>query len=1085
MIIHQAIYGYKRGHTLIASSLKNTEFLNSKLYPHTDNSPSLSGIYFDKYYAFLKIMTDTEASRSGTVCTHALIIEKRQIEIINNLEALFKYFINKTDIEQNDLDALNIEDNKLINFTVNQNIDISAAISSLINNAKTTVYAGNNEFEQLIVQLWGVFLPSMRNQFKFRFSSSPTDIDGKNYSIVNTKEEFAARWSSFPLIKFNEFVNPKSLSEYLLLHDPKANEFKNFITRLTIFPQSPNNLKQIEDCFNFYYKALVAKDAQLFDIAVGKIAQLVPEKEKANELKDEIFNEYLAKLSDSEINLIKSARNINFDAFSNGLEKVTEAIKIWLNANIEPETKIEIKDISVFLELAFIKENPTWWKNTIIEYIKKLFQKLNFHLVSFIYQIWNVNSKLIDSFQPFILDNSENEKLFVSEFKIENKESITAIRSFSKSNNWFILHAITLIKLYPPEKAIKEQLAFEKGTSGIDTLSKIIENKTFIEISLNNPDNRLHHIAGNLCANKPELLNELDLTIYNWQNIWVYALHHNNNFKSGVENPFNQLSILFDLLIEEKQVNTILLELFSKSEYANIFNYRRRANVWQYLGNNVKEEFLKATANHFIVVIEQQIEIKDFELELKQYILGTQFSNLVLSSNRYSCKKKILFLQKTNKLTELELNKVITNNITSISKDEALFIGNFINKKGWKNSAKLIRDIKWRNNNLQSAWNICKNQVGWFNDLFTFSRNKDYFNKYENDKIIKNPNNSNMPQIFISYNHKDQSIALKIKKKLEEASFDVIIDKEAMKAGEDIKQFIEKCISESGITISLVSTNSLLSAWVAMETNFSRYDEKIRGRYFIPCNIDNEFFKRDFTDLALDKIEDELKDINSKIVNRIEKDRQIKDLSTEKERFEELKHKLPAIIDELKGSLCIDLSDDKFDEGINKVIDDIKHFHNKSNSSEIINSDEHNELKNLIIDFRNETNKNFKEVLSGVNEIQVDLQTVYIQLINKIENQNLEVTEKIYQVFYELEKDSALAVSEIVFDCLDKLEDIEQDVKLIIPTLKKSDNWKTKIKFAVPLLTLFGVNISFEHEFKGNEIIKSVGKKLKTIIKKA
>jgi hypothetical protein len=72
--------------------------------------------------------------------------------------------------------------------------------------------------------------------------------------------------------------------------------------------------------------------------------------------------------------------------------------------------------------------------------------------------------------------------------------------------------------------------------------------------------------------------------------------------------------------------------------------------------------------------------------------------------------------------------------------------------------------------------------------------------------------------VFISYNHHDIEIANKLKEKLTAADINVVIDSERMQAGEDIKEFIEKCVRETGTTISLISKNSLLSAWVAMES---------------------------------------------------------------------------------------------------------------------------------------------------------------------------------------------------------------------------------------------------------------------------
>ena len=182
---------------------------------------------------------------------------------------------------------------------------------------------------------------------------------------------------------------------------------------------------------------------------------------------------------------------------------------------------------------------------------------------------------------------------------------------------------------------------------------------------------------------------------------------------------------------------------------------------------------------------------------------------------------------------------------------------------------------------------------------------------------------STIPKVFISYNHKDQEVALKIKDKLESFGIKVIIDVEAMGTGENISGFIAKCIKESGITLSLISANSLMSAWVAMETIWSRYDETLRHRYFMPCNIDDSFFKIAFTDQALDVIDEKILEVSDTMAYRLTKGRGIEDLTGEHTRLKRLNVELPSIIGRLKNSLCVSLIDDHFDSGMEKVIKDI------------------------------------------------------------------------------------------------------------------------------------------------------------------
>lgn len=215
------------------------------------------------------------------------------------------------------------------------------------------------------------------------------------------------------------------------------------------------------------------------------------------------------------------------------------------------------------------------------------------------------------------------------------------------------------------------------------------------------------------------------------------------------------------------------------------------------------------------------------------------------------------------------------------------------------------------------------------------------------------------PEIFISYNHNDQVIALKIKSDLEKEGFKVIIDVEKMRSGEGIEQFIFSCIEKSNVTLSLVSSNSLLSAWVAMETIISKVDENLRSRYFIPCYIDTDFFKRDFVDTALDKIEAEILEIDNLMKSRIDKRRGMEDLDKERTRYKKLENNLPEIVGKLKNSLCRDLTEDNYEKNIKKIIDELKNKSALKQTSNLLKqyeednigliSDEALILKNIII----------------------------------------------------------------------------------------------------------------------------------------
>jgi hypothetical protein len=183
-------------------------------------------------------------------------------------------------------------------------------------------------------------------------------------------------------------------------------------------------------------------------------------------------------------------------------------------------------------------------------------------------------------------------------------------------------------------------------------------------------------------------------------------------------------------------------------------------------------------------------------------------------------------------------------------------------------------------------------------------------------------NTTKTKSVFISYNHHDIEIANKLKDKLTAANINVVIDSKSMGAGEDIKEFIEKCVRETGATISLISTNSLLSAWVAMESINTFYHEKTdTTKKFIACFITDDFFKRDFTDQALDHVDGEIKQIQELVTTRMQKNRSIRDLQNELTRMTELRNNMDEIIRRLRESLCVDIRDEKLESNFNKITD--------------------------------------------------------------------------------------------------------------------------------------------------------------------
>ena len=200
-------------------------------------------------------------------------------------------------------------------------------------------------------------------------------------------------------------------------------------------------------------------------------------------------------------------------------------------------------------------------------------------------------------------------------------------------------------------------------------------------------------------------------------------------------------------------------------------------------------------------------------------------------------------------------------------------------------------------------------------------RKKLYLKKTANDTVGLSAVD---PKVFISYNHNDSKVALRIKAALEKASIEVIIDKEDMMAGTEIKNFIEKSIRDSTVTVSLVSNKSLKSAWVAFETIDTFFLEKYQNKRFIACYLDDDFFQTDYTLKTVTEIEAQITS-NQKLIPEYQKKMiDTRDLNNQNSRLLALRNNLDGIVGRLRDSLCLDVRGELFNESMQKLIQAIE-----------------------------------------------------------------------------------------------------------------------------------------------------------------
>ena len=177
--------------------------------------------------------------------------------------------------------------------------------------------------------------------------------------------------------------------------------------------------------------------------------------------------------------------------------------------------------------------------------------------------------------------------------------------------------------------------------------------------------------------------------------------------------------------------------------------------------------------------------------------------------------------------------------------------------------------------------------------------------------------------IFISYTHDDAPTALRLRDALRQRGIRVIIDVDvdAVHAGEDIATFIARAVRESAITFTLVSSESLLSGWVADEGCMTLFAERLgEVRRYVAGFLDEAFLDLGFQLRATETIDARLREIDALAAHHAKKGIDSASLDATRQRLYALRANLGTILARLRAAATLDLREPRFTESVEKLV---------------------------------------------------------------------------------------------------------------------------------------------------------------------
>ena len=610
IIIHQAIFGEKNGaHSFLQSTLNNNDLFEN-VSRHTDLSSYppygikwqafISSFCFQNYYILMKTYPDEKTDRRAMVFSHILLINKNDLDNINNLRLLIDIF--PLDFDKNiKLDILKFDSDLFIkNNSFNDN-RINKVINGLVNN-KLIIWDGYNNFEEMISYIWNNLWGNARSSFLFTFSFIPDNIQDKNYNIICSLNS-SERWKEAIIVKeLDDFNLSTEVEFYLKGEYEKSKNFEDLINKLEKLP----NIKHLYLLDRFIKLQKDKTDTSIIT-KVRIISIISKDINKELDLKNSILKEFIDAINNFSLKNIISIKNITIESF-NGYEKhISDSIGIWCQNNIFSIERNKENNFTELIKYCFSDNEYNWWKEPIknslsekIRYWKKEYAQIIWIWITKDIGVLNFIDKVIDT--HIII-----EKDLISYYpNYLDKEYKLKIIEFVKNKKWLLFHSIIVSDYYNSIESYEKQLEIDTDLSfcdGLLEISKRVSKKHTIEATIKYEDTRLIKISSDICLNDVSNLNYFDISNHIGREIWFLVLKKDCSYVfKNISNPHETVFKLLDMIIyENTTIEDDILINIGNTNHANLIDYKNRSLIWDKLCYRAKNNFLKKTIDGFFV----------------------------------------------------------------------------------------------------------------------------------------------------------------------------------------------------------------------------------------------------------------------------------------------------------------------------------------------------------------------------------------------------------------------------------------------------------------------------------------------------
>lgn len=564
----------------------------------------------------------------------------------------------------------------------------------------------------ILTAIWKQFWPSLREQFSARVVALPLESshEGNSPVLLGVPPKHVPKWNGHYIIK-PDTVYPETAKVAKWLVDKKNTLIDEILSSFVNPPNSLSSLVKTERITNKLEFFLSNRSPEVALSIIRTLSSIEAVSLDARVYAD-VFKAFANFSQSVSFEFIFSLRNIEAENLPQN-KALVRSLENWLCANFNVLTPHED---SLLIDILHDTHGALdWWNKAVKQALNRSWSSMKPAQSERAFYILARGGNYFSTLDEIFPVSKEIETCLVegadkSDIAIMNYKNIAL---YAAAKQYSRLNAVFLMKTESPDEALNKQMAFLSNPQpGLAYLVEKLDGKVVISYLLKYQAMDLLPFIAERTKKNPTLLLPLSVKNSTWRRLWRAHIS-----AGGRVWPKTVESLCFSELVEviiSGEDSFGLEAIFLNDLPPFIFTSPNRAQVWDKLANDIRENFLEKVAICLLAAMNTSEQCSPPEPPLQKAI-----ANLIKSTPEGLKPKGLLAALEWGILDDNTTKNVIERVNAQGFLSVGVNIGKYIQKNQWKKSAQTLNERAKKKIEFKAAALECQQLLPFLKRFFS------------------------------------------------------------------------------------------------------------------------------------------------------------------------------------------------------------------------------------------------------------------------------------------------------------------------------------------------------------------------------